>query len=380
MSTAHHAEVFEAPAQAADAKRTLVGLSREELTALMQEIGEPAFRARQLWHWIYHRGETEFEKMTSLAKPFRAALAERFEVGRPAVSVDRESIDGTRKWLLKFQDGQEAEAVHIPEEDRGTLCVSSQVGCTLTCKFCHTGTQRLVRNLGSGEIVGQVMNARDALGEWPSPQDGRLLSNIVMMGMGEPLYNYDNVAKALKIVMDHEGISISKRKITLSTAGVVPMIGKAGAELGVNLAISLHAVTDELRDKIVPINKKYPIAELMQACRDYPTLNNARRITFEYVMLKDVNDTPADARALVKLIKDIPAKVNLIPFNPWPGAPFERSTNAAISKFAEIVFNAGYASPVRTPRGEDIMAACGQLKSDSIRERKSARDAAATAG
>jgi 23S rRNA (adenine2503-C2)-methyltransferase len=380
MSTAHHAEVFEAPVQAADAKRTLVGLSREELTALMQEIGEPAFRARQLWHWIYHRGETEFEKMTSLAKPFRAALAERFEVGRPGVSVDRESIDGTRKWLLKFQDGQEAEAVHIPEEDRGTLCVSSQVGCTLTCKFCHTGTQRLVRNLGAGEIVGQVMNARDKLGEWPSPQDGRLLSNIVMMGMGEPLYNYDNVAKALKIVMDHEGISISKRKITLSTAGVVPMIGKAGAELGVNLAISLHAVNDELRDKIVPINKKYPIAELMQACRDYPTLNNARRITFEYVMLKDVNDTPADARALVKLIKDIPAKVNLIPFNPWPGAPFERSTNAAISKFAEIVFNAGYASPVRTPRGEDIMAACGQLKSDSIRERKSARDAAAAAG
>jgi 23S rRNA (adenine2503-C2)-methyltransferase len=377
MSTALHAQVFEAPPQAADQKRTLVGLSREELTQLMQEIGEPAFRARQLWHWIYHRGQTDFEKMTSLAKPFRAALAERFEVGRPGVSVDRESIDGTRKWLLKFQDGQEAEAVHIPEEDRGTLCVSSQVGCTLTCKFCHTGTQRLVRNLGAGEIVGQVMNARDALGEWPSPQDGRLLSNIVMMGMGEPLYNYDNVAKALKIVMDHEGISISKRKITLSTAGVVPMIGKAGAELGVNLAISLHAVTDELRDKIVPINKKYPIAELMQACRDYPTLNNARRITFEYVMLKDVNDSPTDARALVKLIKDIPAKVNLIPFNPWPGAPFERSTNAAISKFAEIVFNAGYASPVRTPRGEDIMAACGQLKSESIRERKSARDAAA---
>ncbi len=379
MSTAHHAEVFEAPPLAADAKRALVGLSREELGDLMKEIGEPAFRARQLWHWIYHRGETDFEKMTSLAKPFRASLAERFVVGRPGVSVDRQSIDGTRKWLLKFADGQEAESVHIPEEDRGTLCVSSQVGCTLTCKFCHTGTQRLVRNLGSGEIVGQVMNARDAIGEWPSPQDGRLLSNIVMMGMGEPLYNYDNVAKALKIVMDHEGISISKRKITLSTAGVVPMIGRAGAELGVNLAISLHAVTDELRDKIVPINKKYPIAELMQACRDYPTLNNARRITFEYVMLKDVNDSPADARALVKLIKDIPAKVNLIPFNPWPGAPFDRSTNEAISKFAEIVFNAGYASPVRTPRGEDIMAACGQLKSESIRERKSVRDAAAAA-
>jgi 23S rRNA (adenine2503-C2)-methyltransferase len=379
MSTGLHAALFEAPAPAADAKRVLVGLSRDELTALMQEIGEPAFRARQLWHWIYHRGATDFEKMTSLAKPFRASLAARFEVGRPGVSVDRQSIDGTRKWLLKFSDGQEAEAVHIPEEDRGTLCVSSQVGCTLTCKFCHTGTQRLVRNLSAGEIVGQVLNARDALGEWPSPQDGRQLSNIVMMGMGEPLYNYDNVAKALKIVMDHEGISISKRKITLSTAGVVPMIGKAGAELGVNLAISLHAVTDELRDKIVPINKKYPIAELMQACRDYPTLNNARRITFEYVMLKDVNDSPADARALVKLIKDIPAKVNLIPFNPWPGAPFERSTNEAISKFAAIVFDAGYASPVRTPRGEDIMAACGQLKSESVRERKSARDAAAAA-
>jgi 23S rRNA (adenine2503-C2)-methyltransferase len=375
MSTGNHAALFAAPIQAADEKRILVGLDRDELTALMRDIGEPAFRAKQLWHWIYHRGETDFDKMTTLAKPFRAALAERFEVGRPAVSVDRQSIDGTRKWLLKFSDGQEAEAVHIPEEDRGTLCVSSQVGCTLTCKFCHTGTQRLVRNLSAGEIVGQVMNARDAIGEWPSPQDGRLLSNIVMMGMGEPLYNYDNVAKALKIVMDHEGISISKRKITLSTAGVVPMIGRAGAELGVNLAISLHAVTDELRDKIVPINKKYPIAELIQACRDYPTLNNARRITFEYVMLKDVNDSPVDARALVKLIEDIPAKVNLIPFNPWPGAPFERSTNAAISKFAEIVFKAGYASPVRTPRGEDIMAACGQLKSDSVRERKSSRDA-----
>jgi 23S rRNA (adenine2503-C2)-methyltransferase len=376
VSTQHHAALFEAPAPAEDARRNLVGLSREELTEVMREIGEPAFRARQLWHWIYHRGETDFDRMTSLAKPFRAALAERFEVARPGISVDRQSVDGTRKWLLKFADGQEAESVHIPEEDRGTLCVSSQVGCTLTCKFCHTGTQRLVRNLSAAEIVGQVMNARDHLGEWPSPQDGRLLSNIVMMGMGEPLYNYDNVAKALKIVMDHEGISISKRKITLSTAGVVPMIGRAGEELGVNLAISLHAVTDELRDRIVPINKKYPIAELMQACRDYPTLNNARRITFEYVMLKDVNDSPADARALVQLIKDIPAKVNLIPFNPWPGAPFERSTNAAIGKFAEIVFNAGYASPVRTPRGEDIMAACGQLKSESIRERRSARDAA----
>jgi 23S rRNA (adenine2503-C2)-methyltransferase len=374
-ANSHHAAAFAPPAESADARRSLVGLSRDELTALMTEIGEPAFRARQLWHWIYHRGETDFANMTTLAKPFRAALAERFEVGRPGVSVDRQSIDGTRKWLLRFSDGQEAEAVHIPEEDRGTLCVSSQIGCTLTCKFCHTGTQRLVRNLSAGEIVGQLLNARDHLKEWPSPQDGRLISNIVMMGMGEPLYNYENVASALKIMMDHEGISISRRKITLSTAGVVPMIERAGQELGVNLAISLHAVRDELRDRIVPINKKYPIAELMQACRDYPGLNNARRITFEYVMLKDVNDSVADARALVKLIKGIPAKVNLIPFNPWPGAPFERSTNEAISAFSQIVFDAGYASPVRTPRGEDIMAACGQLKSESVRERKSAREA-----
>ncbi|MDY0882142.1 23S rRNA (adenine(2503)-C(2))-methyltransferase RlmN [Dongia soli] len=343
----------------------------------MTSIGQPAFRARQLWNWIYHRGETDFAKMSNLSKDFRAALTERFVVQRPAITVDRQSIDGTRKWLLKFPDGQEVESVHIPEEDRGTLCVSSQVGCTLTCKFCHTGTQKLVRNLTAAEIVGQVMNARDHLGEWPSPQDGRMLSNIVMMGMGEPLYNYENVAKALKIVMDSEGISISKRKITLSTAGVVPMIERCGQELGVSLAISLHAVTDELRNEIVPINKKYPIAQLMQACRDYPTLSNARRITFEYVMLKGINDSPADARALVKLIKGIPAKVNLIPFNPWPGAPYERSTDAAINAFSDIVFNAGYASPVRTPRGEDIMAACGQLKSESVKLRRSARDAAA---
>ena len=357
----------------------LIGLSREELTAAMTGIGQPAFRARQLWNWIYHRGETDFAKMSNLSKDFRAALSERFVVQRPAITVDRQSIDGTRKWLLKFPDGQEVESVHIPESDRGTLCVSSQVGCTLTCKFCHTGTQKLVRNLTAAEIVGQIMNARDHLGEWPSPQDGRMLSNIVMMGMGEPLYNYDNVAKALKIIMDSEGISISKRRITLSTAGVVPMIERAGQELGVNLAISLHAVTDELRNEIVPINKKYPIAQLMQACRDYPTLSNARRITFEYVMLKDVNDSPADARALIRLIKGIPAKVNLIPFNPWPGAPYERSTQASIEAFSDIVFNAGYASPVRTPRGEDIMAACGQLKSESVKLRRSARDAAASA-
>src|SRR6185503_5218792 len=358
------------------AKKNLVGLSRDELVAELAALGAAPFRARQLWHWIYHRGVVDFAAMTSLAKGFRAELGERYAIGRPTVARDLQSSDGTRKWLLGFADGQEVEAVHIPEEDRGTLCVSSQVGCTLTCRFCHTGTQRLVRNLTAPEIVGQVMLARDALGEWPSPPDGRLLSNIVMMGMGEPLYNYDNVAKALKIVMDHEGIAISRRRITLSTAGVVPMIERCGAELGVMLAISLHAVTDELRDRIVPINKKYPIAELLKACRNYPGLNNARRITFEYVMLKDVNDSPADARALVRLLKGIPAKVNLIPFNPWPGAPFERSTPESIAAFSDIVFNAGYASPVRTPRGEDIMAACGQLKSASVKERRSTRDAA----
>jgi 23S rRNA (adenine2503-C2)-methyltransferase len=379
MSSKGHADQFAPPAAERDGRTDLVGLGRDELEALVVALGEPPFRARQLWHWIYHRGVRDFAAMTSLAKSFRAKLAERCLVGRPRVAVDRQSIDGTRKWLLAFADGQEVECVHIPEEDRGTLCVSSQVGCTLTCKFCHTGTQRLVRNLGAAEIVGQVMLARDALGEWPSPPDGRLLSNIVLMGMGEPLYNYDNVAKAMRIVMDGEGISISKRRITLSTAGVVPMIGRCGAELGVNLAISLHAVTDELRDRIVPINKKYPIAELLAACRAYPGLSNARRITFEYVMLRGVNDSPAEARALVKLLEGIPAKVNLIPFNPWPGAPFECSTPAAIKAFSQIVFDAGYASPVRTPRGQDIMAACGQLKSESVRERRSAKAAAVAA-
>jgi 23S rRNA (adenine2503-C2)-methyltransferase len=377
MSTTAHALNFAPPAATADGRRNLVGLDRTELESQMKALGEPAFRARQLWHWIYHRGVTDFAAMTSLAKSFRENLAGSFVVARPEVTVAKQSIDGTRKWLLKFPDGQEIETVHIPEEDRGTLCVSSQVGCTLTCKFCHTGTQKLVRNLSAAEIVGQVMMARDALGEWPSPPDGRLLSNIVMMGMGEPLYNWDNVSKALKIVMDHEGISISKRRITLSTAGVVPMIERCGQELGVNLAISLHAVTDELRDRIVPINKKYPIAELMRACREYPGLSNARRITFEYVMLKDVNDSPADARALVALLEDIPAKVNLIPFNPWPGAPFECSSKRAIEAFSQIVFDAGYASPVRTPRGQDIMAACGQLKSESVKLRKSQQLAAA---
>jgi len=354
-----------------EARTNLVGLDREELVAAMATIGAPKFRANQLWQWIYNKGATEFDAMTSLSKTFRAELAERFVVQRPETTRDLASIDGTRKWLLKFPDGQEVETVHIPEEDRGTLCVSSQVGCTLTCKFCHTGTQKLVRNLTTAEIVGQVMHARDRLDEWNAGETDRKLTNIVMMGMGEPLYNYENVAKALRIVMDNEGISLSKRRITLSTAGVVPMIAQCGEELGVNLAISLHAVTDELRDVIVPINKKYPIAALLDACRTYPGSSNARRITFEYVMLKDVNDSPAEARELVRLLAGIPAKVNLIPFNAWPGAPFEVSTDAAIKVFADIVNAAGYSSPVRRPRGADILAACGQLKSDSIKIRKS---------
>ncbi len=353
--------------------KNLVGLAREELAAEMKAMGAEPFRARQLWHWIYHRGSRDFAAMTTLSKKFREQLAERYEVARPAVSRAQASIDGTRKWLLAFADGQEAECVHIPEEDRGTLCVSSQVGCTLTCKFCHTGTQKLVRNLDAAEIVGQIMVARDDLGEWPSPQDDRQLTNIVLMGMGEPLYNYDNVAKAVKIAMDHEGLSVSKRKITLSTAGVAPMIERVGQELGVNLAISLHAVTDELRDQLVPLNKKYPLRQLLDACRSYPSSSNARRITFEYVMLKGVNDSPAEARALVNLLAGIPAKVNLIPFNPWPGAPFECSTEEAIAAFGDIVNAAGYASPVRTPRGRDILAACGQLKSASVKQRASER-------
>ena len=378
MSTAQHADVFAPPART-DSRKNLIGLDRAELAEELKSIGQPAFRARQLWHWIYFRGLTDFAAMTTLSKDFRAELAKHYVVERPGVVVDQQSVDGTRKWLMRFADGQEAETVHIPEEDRGALCVSSQVGCTLTCRFCHTGTQRLVRNLSSAEILGQLLLARDTLGEWPSPPDGRLISNIVMMGMGEPLYNYDHVAKALRIVMDGEGIAISKRRITLSTAGVVPMIRRCGEELNVNLAISLHATNDELRDRIVPINKKYPIAELMDACRNYPGLSNARRITFEYVMLKGVNDSPADARALIKLIEGVPAKVNLIPFNAWPGAPFECATDKAIAAFSDIVFNAGYASPVRTPRGRDIMAACGQLKSESVRKSKAEREAAAPA-
>jgi 23S rRNA (adenine2503-C2)-methyltransferase len=352
-----------------------IGLDRSEIAQALVAAGEPEktarMRANQLWHWLYHRGARDFAAMTSISKDLRRRLAERFTIGRGEVVRDQRSVDGTAKWLLRFPDGNEVESVYIPEADRGALCVSSQVGCTLTCKFCHTGTQKLVRNLTAAEITAQVLSARDRLEEWPTPSDGkpRLLSNIVMMGMGEPLYNYDAVAKALQIVMDNEGIAISRRRITLSTAGVVPMIERCGRELGVGLAVSLHAVTDELRDEIVPINRKYPIAELLQACRGYPRSSNARRITFEYVMLKGVNDSVAEARKLVKLIAGIPAKVNLIPFNPWPGAPYECSTPDAIRKFAEVVNNAGYSSPVRTPRGRDILAACGQLKSESLRAR-----------
>jgi 23S rRNA (adenine2503-C2)-methyltransferase len=352
-------------------RRNLVGLVRAALAAEMANFGAEPFRARQLWHWIYHRGVTDFAVMTSLSRVFRERLAEHYELHRPIVSRSLTSSDGTRKWLLRFPDGQEVETVHIPEEDRGTLCVSSQVGCTLSCSFCHTGTQRLVRNLGAAEIVAQVMIARDALGEWPSPQADRQLTNLVLMGMGEPLFNYDNVAASLQIVMDPEGLSISRRKITLSTAGVVPMIRRCGAELGVNLAVSLHAVRDEIRDRLVPLNRKYPIAELLDVCRAYPGSSNARRITFEYVMLKGVNDSPADARELVRLLAGIPAKVNLIPFNPWPGAAYECSSDTAIAAFSDIVFAAGYSAPVRTPRGRDILAACGQLKSASVRRRKS---------
>jgi 23S rRNA (adenine2503-C2)-methyltransferase len=360
-------------------KRNLVGLGRAELAAELSEFGAEPFRTRQLWHWIYHRGVTDFAPMTNLAKGFRERLGERFVLGRPDVAAAQVSRDGTRKWLLRFADGQEVETVHIPEEDRGTLCVSSQVGCTLTCRFCHTGTQRLVRNLGAAEIVAQVMLARDALGEWPSPKEDRQLTNIVLMGMGEPLYNFDNVAAAMKIVMDPEGLAISRRKITLSTAGVVPMIARCGTEIGVNLAISLHAVSDDVRDVLVPLNKKYPLAELLDACRGYPGSSNARRITFEYVMLKGGNDSPAEARELVRLLKGIPAKVNLIPFNPWPGASYECSTDTAIAAFSDIVFAAGYSAPVRTPRGRDILAACGQLKSASVRVRRSERAPSAAA-
>ncbi len=368
------------PAVLPDGRRDLVGLTREALAEALlvacADEREAKLRAKQLWHWIYHQGERDFARMSTIAKPMQARLAEHFVIGRPETKTEQTSEDGTRKWLFRFRDGQEAETVYIPdrEEDRGSVCISSQVGCTLTCRFCHTGTQKLVRNLGAAEIVGQFMAARDAYGEWPSPkgETPRLLSNIVLMGMGEPLYNYENVALAMRIAMDGEGIGLSRRRITLSTSGVVPMMDRCGAELGVNLAVSLHAVRDALRDELVPLNRKYPLAMLMEACRRYPGASNARRITFEYVMLKGVNDTEADARELVRLIRGIPAKVNLIPFNPWPGSRFETSSGNAIRRFAEIVMAAGYASPVRSPRGRDILAACGQLKTASERARKAA--------
>jgi 23S rRNA (adenine2503-C2)-methyltransferase len=360
-----------------ETRPSLIGLDKDALKAALVGAGVPekslAMRVSQLWNWIYVHGAKDFEAMTNLAGDFRKTLEASFTLGRPEIVTEQISTDGTRKWLFRTGPGIEFETVYIPEKDRGTLCVSSQVGCTLTCRFCHTGTQKLVRNLTPAEILGQVMLAKDSLDDWPSTAPGRSVTNIVMMGMGEPLYNFDNVKAALAIAMDGDAIALSKRRVTLSTAGVVPMIGRAGTEIGSGLAISLHAVTDEIRDQIVPINKKYPIAELIQACRDYPGASNARRITFEYVMLKGVNDSTADARALVKLVAGIPAKINLIPFNAWPDAPYECSDWAQIEKFAEIVNNAGYASPVRTPRGRDIMAACGQLKSESVKERASAR-------
>jgi 23S rRNA (adenine2503-C2)-methyltransferase len=354
-------------------KASLIGLDADALKAALIEAGVPekaaAMRLRQLWNWIYVHGARDFASMSNLAKDFRALLDERFTLARPEVVTEQISTDGTRKWLLRTGPGIEFETVYIPEPSRGTLCVSSQVGCTLNCRFCHTGTQKLVRNLTPMEIAGQMMVARDSLNDWPSTAPGRRVTNVVMMGMGEPLYNFDNVKTALAIVADGDGLALSKRRITLSTAGVVPMIARAGDEIGSALAISLHAVRDEIRDVIVPINRKYPLAELIQACRDYPGVSNARRITFEYVMLKGVNDSLAEARELVQLIRGIPAKINLIPFNPWPGAPYQCSDWNQIEKFAEIVNRAGYASPVRTPRGRDIMAACGQLKSESVKLR-----------
>jgi 23S rRNA (adenine2503-C2)-methyltransferase len=365
----------------ADGKVELVGLPKDAIRAALEEAGlEPRqskLRAKQIWHWVYNRGVSDFSAMTDIAKVQQPWLAERFTLTRPDVVEAQVSTDGTRKWLLRTHDGHDFEMVFIPDADRGTLCVSSQVGCTLNCRFSHTGTMKLVRNLEPAEIVGQVMLARDALGEWPSSPDGRMLTNIVMMGMGEPLYNFDHVKQALKIVMDGDGLGLSKRRITLSTSGVVPMMARAGEEIGVNLAVSLHAVTKEVRDEIVPINKKYGIEELLSACAAYPGANNARRITFEYVMLKDKNDSDADARELVRLLRQykLPAKVNLIPFNPWPGAPYECSTDERIKAFSNIVFEAGISAPVRTPRGRDIDAACGQLKTAAERKRRT-REAA----
>jgi 23S rRNA (adenine2503-C2)-methyltransferase len=376
-----------------DPRPSLIGLTRARLAEALSRAGVPEkqrrMRMRQIWHWVYHRGAQSFAEMTDISKDLRQRLDGEFVIGRPEVAAEQVSTDGTRKWLIRFapdERGQrhEVEMVYIPEEDRGTLCISSQVGCTLTCSFCHTGTQKLVRNLTAYEIVSQVMIARDRLAEWPHqieanptpPLGGRYITNVVLMGMGEPLYNFDNVKDAMEIVADGEGISLSKRRITLSTSGVAPEIPRAGAEIGTMLAISLHGTTDEIRNRLVPLNKKYPIKELFAACRAYPGLSNARRITFEYVMLKGVNDTLADAKRLVKLLAGIPAKVNLIPFNPWPGTQHECSDWETIEAFAEVLNKAGYASPVRTPRGRDIMAACGQLKSESQKVRARERLAA----
>ena len=366
-------------ASAIDGKTNLVGLTRSGMATALLDAGTPEkqvkMRVGQVWQWVYHWGVRDFEQMTNLAKPYRQLLADSFVIELPELVTRQVSSDGTRKYLVRIAGGHEVEVVYIPEETRGTLCISSQVGCTLTCSFCHTGTQKLVRNLTAGEIVGQIMLARDDLNEWPRPgepkDETRLVSNVVLMGMGEPLYNFENVRDAMNIAMDGEGISLSRRRITLSTSGVVPEIARTAEEIGCMLAISFHATTDEIRDKLVPINKKWNLETLLAALRDYPRLSNSERITFEYVMLKGVNDSDEDAKRLVKLIRGIPAKINLIPFNEWPGAPYERSDWDRIETFADIIFKAGYASPIRTPRGEDIMAACGQLKSATERARKS---------
>jgi len=388
VSTPITQDVLTIPRKLPDGPMNLVGLTRAQMRDVLIDCGTPEKQAKmrvgQIWQWIYEKGIRDFAVMSNLAKTYRAELAEHFVIEVPEVVSKQVSLDGTRKYLMRIAGGHEVETVYIPEEDRGTLCISSQVGCTLTCSFCHTGTQKLVRNLTTAEIVGQVLVARDDLGEWPEQgapkNETRLLSNIVLMGMGEPLYNFDNVRDAMKIAMDPEGISLSRRRITLSTSGVVPEIAKTAQEIGCQLAISFHATTDEVRDKLVPINKKWNIAELLDALRTYPKVSNSERITFEYVMLKDVNDADADARRLVKLIKGIPAKINLIPFNEWPGSPYERSDWSRIEAFADIIYKAGYASPIRTPRGEDIMAACGQLKSATERARKSRKAIEAEAG
>ncbi|SFN52550.1 23S rRNA m(2)A-2503 methyltransferase [Roseovarius lutimaris] len=381
-------DVLTIPRKMPEGPINLVGLTREQMREVLIAHGTPEKQARmrvgQIWQWIYQWGVRDFGEMTNLSKAFRAELAESFVIEIPEVVSKQVSEDGTRKYLVRINGGHEVEVVYIPEDSRGTLCISSQVGCTLTCSFCHTGTQKLVRNLTAGEIIGQVMMARDDLNEWPEQGarnvEGRLLSNIVLMGMGEPLYNFENVRDAMKIAMDAEGIQLSRRRITLSTSGVVPEIARTAQEIGCQLAISFHATTDEVRDRLVPINRKWNLEVLLEALRSYPKVSNSERITFEYVMLKGVNDSDADAHRLIRLIEGIPAKINLIPFNEWPGAPYERSSNNRIRAFADIIYNAGYASPVRTPRGEDIMAACGQLKSATERARKSRREIEADAG